>query len=201
MKALNRFANEFLHCLLRKNNVVGEYNIKVLFCTESFWNHLHTVHKKSRVGNPHEYIDRLRTKTLSNWQKVNAWNMQVMEEDDSSGEINFKPTIEQKKDTYLGLGFAPEFAEDYREFDALIFLNHRNIEAGRRRGVYSGEFVLTAHEVYHIAERLSLRKIAMSPRGSTEPDAPEVASALEEFLRTTTWRDFFGTATVDMSKL
>jgi hypothetical protein len=182
-KPIDMFANDFLRFLSRKVEIVGDRNVKVLYCGESFWSQLHPLQKTSGVFKPNESVRRPSTKTLAGWQRVNGWIIQPVGQLED-GSLIWSLTPEERVIGFRDFGLEPALAQELSLFDAVIFLNQRNLLNAVRNGRCLPNFLVVAHEVFHVVERLSGGRLHMSTwDADRDIDAPEVLECFYEFVK------------------
>lgn len=190
-KPADRFANDFLGFL--KSKAPGEWEpddckVKVMYCTAIFWAELMPFFNQSVIGNPGEYADPLDTSNLTDWRRINAINMQPTVT--VNGRPSYTLSREERRQAFLQTGFTEGRADEFSTFDAVVFLNVPNIEARARARVPFPDHELIAHEVTHIAERLSANRIHICQWDNRFYESPEVEKLFAEFLESVGTKEF-----------
>jgi len=158
----DHFANDYYQFLALRYNIKPNYRIKVVHSTNQNW--------KTMVPS------KLRQATKNNpqFQHISLTFTKLKDE---------KPSQEDKRLGLAAAGFTPEQAQNFSNFDALLFINFDEPVKMKDGQAYIWN-LLISHHILHIVEILTDKRIIDEPPTEHYYESPE---ALEPFNKFVAW--------------
>jgi len=195
-KPADLFAHDFLQFLKAKTQgkwAIEDCTIKVVYCKDDLWDDLGNISDAVTIGTPEEYAERPDTSTVEGWRKVNAFYLLPARKENDRVSIT-KLSRQERKFMLADLGFVGSLgwaADPLSIFDAVVFLNQSAVVRRARSQIAFPDHQLIAHEVAHIAEKLSGGQIHLSQwLNSRLVESPDVEKLFMEFLEATGTKEF-----------
>jgi hypothetical protein len=181
----DRFATDILRYVAKKYGAAECANLKVKLAhcgTPAGWGQVWSLARdtldKNRLAT--EYTRAPKVESPDGWEKVNFNLFQAVKQNTQTGEIVSASEDERKKHM-VEHGFSDELADALSQFDAVIFVNDRNVNLAYRAGQMFPLHGPLTHECIHIIERRTGKQI-ISNFDPQQYHDPVSLGVLQEFI-------------------
>jgi hypothetical protein len=181
----DRFASEMLRHVAEKYGApqCANLKVKVAHCgTREGWKRVRSLAMqaldKKRLAK--EYTKAPETDGSDSWEKINFNLFQAVKQNTNTGEI-VSASENEWKEQMVKHGLSDELADALSQFDAVIFVNDRNVNLAYQAGQMFPLHGPVTHECIHIIERRTGQHIisGFNPQQYHDPVSLEV---LQEFI-------------------
>lgn len=127
-----------------------------------------------------EYTRAPETDSPDSWEKTNFNLFQAVKQNTETGQI-VSASEDERKEQMVEHGLSDELADALSPFDAVIFVNDRNVNLARQAGQMFPLHGPVTHECIHIIERRTGQQI-ISGFNPQEYHDPVSLAVLQEFI-------------------